>query len=49
MKNNEKAIELLRELETRQFTGNIRLNFNQGGITKMEKNEEMLKKARPQK
>jgi hypothetical protein len=44
MKNNEKAIELLRKLENSQFTGFIRINYSQGGITKIEKNEEILKK-----
>ncbi len=45
---NEKQarlIELMNELKNRQFTGFIKINFSQGGITRIEQNEEILKKA----
>ncbi len=45
----ENIIDLLNELKNREFTGFIRINYSQGGITKIEKNEEILKKAQPQK
>jgi hypothetical protein len=44
MEKQEKIIELLNELKKIQFTGFIRINFSQGGITRIEKNEEILKK-----
>ncbi len=40
----DKLIELLNELKNKGFTGFIRINYSQGGITKIEKNEEILKK-----
>lgn len=40
----DKVIDLLNELKTRRFTGFIKINFSQGGITRIEKNEEILKK-----
>jgi cell division septation protein DedD len=46
MEKQEKIIELLNELKKKQFTGFIRINFSQGGITRIEKNEEILKKAK---
>jgi len=43
MEKQEKITELLNELKKTQFTGFIRINFSQGGITRIEKNEEILK------
>jgi hypothetical protein len=48
MEKQEKIIELLNELKKKQFTGFIRVNFSQGGITRIEKNEEILKKTKIQ-
>jgi cell division septation protein DedD len=45
----EKVLELLNDLKKTQFTGFIRINYSQGGITRIEKNEEILKKAQLQK
>lgn len=44
MGKTEKLIELMNDLKNKGFTGFIRINFSQGGITKIEKNEEILKK-----
>ncbi|MEA5115083.1 MAG: hypothetical protein VB050_13760 [Geobacteraceae bacterium] len=44
MEKKEKIIDLLNDLKEIQFTGFIRINFSQGGITRIEKNEEILKK-----
>jgi hypothetical protein len=43
MKKMKTVIELLDQLEKNGFTGFIRINYSQGGITKVEKNEEILK------
>lgn len=40
----QKITEMVSELIKEGFTGSIRINFNQGGITRIEKNEEILKK-----
>jgi len=45
MEKKEKIIDLLNELKKKEFTGFIRINFSQGGITRIEKNEEILKKS----
>jgi hypothetical protein len=39
------VIELLDDLKKNEFTGFIRINYSQGGITRIEKNEEILKKT----
>ena len=39
----DKFIEFLNELKNKRFTGFVRINFSQGGITRVEKNEEVLK------
>jgi len=39
----DKVVTLLHELKTKRFTGFIKINFSQGGITRIEKNEEILK------
>ncbi len=49
MKKIEKVIELLNDLNKNEFTGFIRINYSQGGITRIEKNEEILKKTQAQK
>ncbi|MEA5112566.1 MAG: hypothetical protein VB050_00915 [Geobacteraceae bacterium] len=49
MNKIQKITELLSNLKSDGFTGFIRINFSQGGITRIEKNEEVLKKVRTQK
>jgi hypothetical protein len=44
----EKLVDLLDELTRKEFTGFIRINYSQGGITRIEKNEEILKKPKKQ-
>ena len=44
MERLEKIVELLKELSKGQFTGYIKINFSQGGISRVEKYEEVLKK-----
>jgi hypothetical protein len=46
VEKQEKIVELLKELKKKEFTGFIRINFSQGGITRIEKNEEILKKMK---
>jgi hypothetical protein len=48
MHKNQKIFDLLVQLQQNNFTGFIRINYSQGGITKIEKNEEILKKIQPQ-
>ena len=48
MRKTEKLFELLNELKDGQFTGFIRINYSQGGITKIEKTEEILRKPQTQ-
>jgi 5,10-methylenetetrahydrofolate reductase len=38
----ENLMDLLNELKNNDFTGFIRINFSQGGITKIEKTEDIL-------
>jgi len=45
IEKQDKFIELLNELKNKKFTGFIRINFSQGGITRIEKNEEILKNS----
>jgi hypothetical protein len=49
MRKTEKVIELLNDLKKNEFTGFIRINYSQGGITKIEKTEEILKKTSSQR
>ncbi len=45
----EQLTRLLGELKKNSFTGVIRINYSQGGITRIEKNEEIpikIKQAR---
>jgi hypothetical protein len=46
MEKQDKLVELLKELKNKSFTGFIRINYSQGGITRVEKNEEILKKIK---
>jgi hypothetical protein len=46
MRNIEKLMRLFVNLEKEGFTGFIRINYNQGGVTKVEKTEEILKKLK---
>lgn len=48
MAKREKVIALLNDLQLNEFNGFIKINYSQGGITKIEKNEEILKKVEPQ-
>ena len=41
----KKLEKYLKELQAKEFTGHIRVNFSQGGIAKVEKFEEVLKKS----
>lgn len=34
-----KAIKLLEKLEKNSYTGSVTINFSQGGVTKVNKNE----------
>jgi len=45
MKKPEQIAHLIRQLKDSAFTGFIRINFSQGGITEIEKNEKILKKT----
>ena len=45
MDKTQKINDLVKELIREEFTGSIRINFNQGGITRIEKIEEILKKT----
>jgi cell division septation protein DedD len=49
MRKIEKVVELLDDLKKKQFTGFIRINYSQGGITRIEKNEEILSKIQPER
>jgi len=42
----EKTIQLLKDSKLKEFTGVIKVNYSQGGITFVEKNEVLLKKTR---
>lgn len=46
IEKRDRLIELVDELKSRRFTGFIKINFSQGGITRIEQNEEILKKAK---
>ncbi len=43
MDKAEKIMDLLMELIKSQFSGTISIGFNRGGITRIEKNEDILK------
>ncbi len=43
MENIRKIAEVLKGLEKNDFTGFIRISFSRGGITQVEKNEEMFR------
>ena len=42
-------LELLDDLKKNEFTGFISINYSQGGITRIEKNEEILRKIQPER
>ncbi len=44
----EKLVEFLHDLKRDEFTGFLRINYSQGGITKIEKTEEILRKIQAQ-
>jgi hypothetical protein len=44
MERLEKILELMKDLIKGQFTGYIKINFSQGGISRVEKFEEVLRK-----
>ncbi len=41
----EKVVNLIRGMKKERFTGCVKICFSQGGVTQMEKREEMLKKG----
>jgi hypothetical protein len=46
MEKEKRIIELLKSLRNNAFTGFIRISYDVGGICRIEKNEEILKKAK---
>lgn len=46
MKKEERIVELIRSLRKDSFTGFIRISYDLGGIQRVEKNEEILKKGK---
>lgn len=46
MEKNARIAELLKKLKNDGFTGFIRISYDLGGIKRIEKNEEILKKAK---
>ncbi len=44
--NQKKLIMLLNDLKKDEFTGFLKINYSQGGITKIEKTEEIFKKLK---
>ncbi len=46
MKKEERVMELIRNLANNSFTGFIRISYDLGGIQRVEKNEEILKKGK---
>jgi hypothetical protein len=46
MRKIDKLIKFLHELDNSEFTGLIRISYSQGGITKVEKTEDVLKKLK---
>lgn len=46
MEKDEKMAELLKTLKNDGFTGFVRISYDLGGINKIEKNEEILKKMK---
>ncbi len=45
MEDIKKIMEILNELELSDFTGFIRISFKRGGITQVEKFEELYKRG----
>lgn len=46
MKKEERIAELIRSLQNDGFTGSIRISYDLGGIQRVEKYEEILKKRK---
>ena len=46
MEEEKRIVELLKILKHDGFTGFIRISYDVGGINRIEKNEEILKKAK---
>ncbi|NTW16979.1 MAG: hypothetical protein HGA41_05915 [Syntrophaceae bacterium] len=46
MEKESRIVELLKTLKNGGFTGFIRISYELGGINRIEKNEEILKKAK---
>jgi len=46
MEKEEKMVELLKILKNDSFTGFVRISYDLGGIHRVEKNEEILKKTK---
>lgn len=46
MEKESRVVELLKALKNDDFTGFIRISYDLGGIKRIEKNEEILKKAK---
>jgi len=44
MEREEQITALVKRLSTEGFTGFIRISYDLGGVTMIEKNEEILKK-----
>ncbi len=42
----DKVVNLIREMNKERFTGCVKIFFSQGGVTQMEKIEEMLKRRK---
>ncbi len=45
MDKADRIAALLKELIKNEFSGTISIGFNRGGITRIEKNEDILKNA----
>jgi hypothetical protein len=46
MEKDTRIVELLKTLKKDSFTGFLRISYDLGGISRIEKNEEILKKAK---
>ena len=43
----QRLVEVLQDLVHKEFTGHIKINFSQGGIGRIEKFEEILRRGQP--
>jgi hypothetical protein len=46
MEKDNKMAQLIKTLKNNGFTGYVRISYDLGGISKIEKNEEILKKMK---